>query len=286
LCTVASVEEHKYSYDAESGKYICKCGNTVKAKTVSSSIEYYVSPFNLTERSVNTLFVGYFADGDTMYARFTDNRAGHNNGLEVVLGKDIPSTKGRYMVIKMRTNMPAENAANGDRWNMFINDKHGFYPALGTVCTGDWVIYVLDLAKVYPSFYTATPGGNYPAMSKMFWGTWYSDTVDSFSNYYLDIAYAAIADSMPEILELIGNDTAPMYYSEKSKTGTLMNADDMCKQTHDKYTDNGNGTHNTPSCERCGIVGAPESHTFVYNKDTNTHSCKWCGAIDNKYFSP
>jgi hypothetical protein len=115
----------------------------------------------------------------------------------------------------------------------------------------------------------------------LFWGSWYSSsTIDSFENYSLDIAYAAIADSMPEILALIGDDTAPKYYSEKSKTGTIMNADEICKQSHNKYTDNGNGTHNTPACERCGLEGKPENHTFVYNKDTNTHSCI-CGAIDN-----
>ena len=282
LCGIdGKTVEHSIAHNAQNASYDCDCGYSVAGKAFSSDIEYVVHPGEFLAHASHTYDKGIFVDDDgTVYQKFGENNGATSNYFEIRItkGEDLSVPTGRYFVLKMRSDKP--DPANDTNYRLFMHNFSGHINAkmpTASIFTGDWVIYIIDLEKAFPSYYVKDTEGNYPAMRyDTIIGGW---SRPSSSDYTIDLAYVAIVDSIGDVVGLIESETN-IQYSEASASATAKTKTELCAMAGNShaYTDNGNGTHTTPSCTVCGLQGGvTEAHEHNKNSE-GVYVCA-CGYV-------
>jgi hypothetical protein len=273
-------EAHTYNYNKENNSYDCVCGYSVAGKSIDSGVEYVVHPGEFLAHEPHTYDKGIFVDDDgTVYQKFGENNGAQNNYFEIRItkGENLSVPTGRYFVLKMRSDKP--DPADDTNYRLYMHNFSGHINAkmsTASIFTGDWVIYIIDLEKAFPSYYVKDTEGNYPAMRyDTIIGGW---SRPSSSAYTIDLAYVAIVDSIGDVVGMLENETN-IHYSETTNVASAKTKTELCAMSgsNHAYIINQDGTHITPSCDKCGLVGGTtEKHSYTYNSTNNTYSCV-CG---------
>ncbi len=271
-------EPHKFTtYNAERNAHLCECGYGIAGITLNDSVSHIARPDTMMEYSGYNVLSDIKVENGVIYRSQTGHVASADNGGYAfglkINDDDIHVIGARYIVIKLRTNVPVNNFHS---WQLHFNGGSGNIGLASTAfTTGEWTTLVIDMSNYGHSYYKPGENGAYPEFSQFLLLPWASK--GDYTQYTLDIAYIATVKDEAGVIALVGDDT--IVLQAQAGSAAEITADAFCARSH-AYVDNGDGTHNTPACERCGLVSEKVNHTYVYNEDTNTHDCV-CGAIDN-----
>jgi hypothetical protein len=278
-CGTEAVENkpHKFTtYNAERNAYLCECGYGIAGITLNDSVSHIARPDTMMEDSGYNVLSDIKVENGVIYRSQTGHVASADNGGYVFGLKlnddDIHVIGARYIVIKLRTNVPVNNFHS---WQLHFNGGSGNIGLATTAFTaGEWTTLVIDMSNYGHGYYKPGENGAYPEFSQFLLLPWASK--GDYSQYTLDVAYIATVKDTAGVIALVGDDT--IMLQAQGGSATEMTADAFCALSH-AYVNNNDGTHNTPACERCGLVSEKVAHEFVYDADTNTHICV-CGAVD------
>jgi hypothetical protein len=224
----------------------------------------------------NSTSLGIKTEDGVTYHSFgpgTDNR-----GIGFKIDGGMSQT-GKYMVVKMRTNI--KQASGWQDWFDFDVSRIKFQET--KLDSGKWVTFVVDLEKARPTQFPTSEDGTHGANTLKFDPEFTTKPIPADS--IVDVAYVAFCSNIQGVINVMDQDKV-VYQEAQDGNGNCTEKTrlDLCKvagNVHDKYVDNGDGTHSI-YCSICGSKGAKENHNSVYsanNDGTHTVSCSICGIV-------
>jgi hypothetical protein len=181
------------------------CGYSFGQKSVPESVNRFISAariFNYSHFQVDTKTLA--KDGELSYVSFTSTKANHIH-LWTATGDagsalDLGANTGKYLVMRVRTD------AGTNRIVLTASTSGGKLENMHNMSFGDgqWRTVVIDLASTYQYYETNAEAGT-PVQIRI------NGQLNSGSSYTIDIAYAAIVDSVEEAASLIDEETFEYY---------------------------------------------------------------------------
>ena len=233
------IGEHAYKETANGNVYTVACsvcGYIVNSKTLPEGINHYASAYTINSNANGASLINYaevINDADGTYCRVYggDAHATQNyNQFSLYSNSSASKVTGQYLVIKYRVGenglgqkkitiyAGTENAGatnNGELIELLVGDKT-------TVEDGEWHIAVINMdtatgiGRTDDMFKAGEDGlfrAKFVSLRPFFTGKAGGDESD-----YMDIAFAAICDSVEEAEALIGSGSYDYYTTSTSPT--------------------------------------------------------------------
>jgi len=176
------------------------CGETLRSFTVPEGVNWYSDYSVMSTYLISSSKGLYDAENNVTYNRFTSNVSGHINvtgGGGSGAATEAEYDVGSYLVLKYRSNytqlLLKAGSANESGKTTTFGDK---YKPIGEIPGDEWNVVVLSLEDL--TVYTEDEDGKSAVYVML---TTYKPS--GAESYYVDIAYAAVVDSIEEARTLL-----------------------------------------------------------------------------------
>ncbi len=256
-------------------KIVCQfCKTVIRNFTVPEEINWY-SEFSAANTYKATVAKEMYDDiNGIVFNRFTGTGGGHLNitggsGSGAETAGEFKT--GKYLVLKYRSTDAQMILRIGTK------NEAAYYTALGDYqkdAPGDeWQVAVLSLKTV--TAFANDPDGMTPVYFMIT-----TDLMPDAAGYTVDIAYAAIVDSLDEMRLLLENGEDYYYYGDKFNSDPVLNGGS-------DEDDGGDTPDPTPTPDPAPTDGICETDNTAYSvflKDSAyVYGCQTCGHVEKQY---
>lgn len=265
ICGAAKsdVEPHFFTNMREDGdeyavlSIACQdCEYVIYSCNVANNVNRYISALQLMHHPTYAYTCTLEKEDDLVFARYSSASAGHINiwAADGENGAGIPrelqANTGRYLVLKIRV--------TGELKALYIkattSDTLSSQSREPYVATGEWQVIVLDMSS-FEGYECGADGKSVQIRL---------DPWDAAAGYTVDIAYAAIIDTVEEISGFVSDEICTLYHNWAGDGFEINVATGGCIEH--TYVESFNDNKYTYACTICGMIAFEKSVDEKVNK--------------------
>ncbi len=216
-------EENKTYYDIT----CTKCNTVINTKDITNA-GLFSGAYEIAEYKKTNLTQGaYEYQNGEAYAKvkFEDGSTAKEGIINMLFSSaksiNVDGDPGQYLVVKMKSENLSRIAISVGTSNSAVTDQ--WTTLTGSINSSEWVTVVIDLDTFFGSGYDSdkdgTPDGKYAEVAEKntFYMKWTLYRADANTDMELDVAYAAVVDTLADVKTLVGSGNVDLYTASITK---------------------------------------------------------------------